>query len=522
MFLPQGIAYTDRIAGADVRLRRFADIRTSMPNIIAYIVLGAWPFVALLVYRRMPIERAFVWTIVAGYLILPPRAEFDLPLLAPLDKFTLVGITAYFLTVTVGQRKVPLLPKNRLLAALLLGYVLSPLGTVLVNPEPVVLYAQVADQTIAPGGVRVLPGLAYNDFIRSATIKLFHVLPLLVARVVLDTAQGRREILRGLTFGALAYLLPTILEAFIGPSFNIWIYGFLQHDLGQLTRGSGYRPIVFLPHALWLSFYLVTAVIAAAALARSEPFGRKKTFIFGVIILMLTIVLAKSWAPLIYATLTVPFVFLFPEKSRARVAGFLVTLALLYPLLRNAAVLPLDAIVEYAESWSADRAQSLGFRFENEELLVEHAREKFLFGWGGWGRHLLYRPEDAVAYTIPDGRWIVDISIFGIAGFVTEFGVLAMSVLMVSYRMRRAPQTTDITGAGTLALIMGVTMFDMLINSPIVPYVWMTAGALVGAAERMKQETTAVSVRAERRPPVAARTILDAPGVVEDEPRTVL
>ena len=42
-----------------------------MPNTTAYLVLAAWPCVALVLFRRLPVERALIWTLLGGYLVLP-------------------------------------------------------------------------------------------------------------------------------------------------------------------------------------------------------------------------------------------------------------------------------------------------------------------------------------------------------------------------------------------------------------------------------------------------------------------
>jgi 4-amino-4-deoxy-L-arabinose transferase-like glycosyltransferase len=248
-------------------------------------------------------------------------------------------------------------------------------------------------------------------------------------------------------------------------------------------RSGGFRPIVFLPHGLWLAFFMVNAAVAAASFARSEPKDERWKYLMATFYLMAIIVLCKSMGSLVYSVLLVPFVLMFSEKARVRLALVFVSLALIYPALRYAGMIPLDSIIDTITSISADRAQSLDYRFENEQLLLAHAHERLMFGWGGWGRNLLYTEWDGKMMTVPDGRWILIVGIFGIVGYIGEFGLLATPVLLLWLRMRR---NDDITGAGTLAVLLGITMFDMLINAPLVPYVWMIAGAVIGRAELLR------------------------------------
>jgi hypothetical protein len=168
------------------------------------------------------------------------------------------------------------------------------------------------------------------------------------------------------------------------------------------------------------------------------------------------------------------------------VAVLFVLLALLYPTLRKYELVPLDRLVDAAESVSADRAESLAYRFENEQILLQHAHEQPWFGWGGWGRNLVHDPQTGKTETITDGRWIIVVGMFGAVGFVAEFGLLAAPVLLLGARIRRAPAELIGAGGGTLAVILAITMIDMLINAPLVPYVWMIAGALLGQAELLK------------------------------------
>ena len=46
-----------------------------------------------------------------------------------------------------------------------------------------------------------------------------------------------------------------LVEVRLSPQINTWIYGFFQHDFIQMMRYGGFRPIVFLPHGLWVAFF---------------------------------------------------------------------------------------------------------------------------------------------------------------------------------------------------------------------------------------------------------------------------
>ena len=157
--------------------------------------------------------------------------------------------------------------------------------------------------------------------------------------------------------------------------------------------------------------------------------------------------------------------------------------AVIYPMLRNAGLVPLDAILAQAEAISADRAQSLGYRFMNEEQLLARAAEKPWFGWGGWGRNLIRDATNGNILSIPDGRWIIVFGTFGWLGYLCEMGLLALPIILVGLHLYRMGDAGLSPWLAPLLLILGITMMDMLLNATLTPLTWLTAGAILGHAE---------------------------------------
>ena len=116
---------------------------------------------------------------------------------------------------------------------------------------------------------------------------------------------------------------------------------------------------------------------------------------------------------------------------------------------------------------------------------MARAAEKPLFGWGGWGRSLIRDAETGAFLTIPDGRWIIIFGTFGWLGYVCEFGLLALPLLMVG-AMCGATMRELSPMVAPLCLILGITMMDMLLNATLTPLTWLTAGALLGYAEKLR------------------------------------
>lgn len=472
-----------------------------MPNALAYLMLLAWPMIAVVLYQRLPIERALIWSILGAYLILPPLANFDFPLIPPFNKISIPNLVAFGICVLMLGRRIPFLPESGAGKVLMLLFLMSPVATVLTNSDPIWFNV---------GG---LPGLRAHDSISAVIGQAIDILPFILARQLLATEKAQREIVLALMLAGLAYSLPMLVEIRLSPQINVWVYGFFQHDFIQMMRDGGFRPIVFLPHALWVAFFTLMALLSAVALWRAEPSKRAMHMLaagyFGVLL-----VLCKSMASLAYALLLVPIVRFASFRAQLRLAAAMALVALFFPLLRGADLVPVKAMLTQAEAFSEDRAASLAFRFNNENRLLDRARERPAFGWGAWGRNRVYDPLTGKDLSVIDGRWIITIGTFGWFGYFAEFGLLAWPILLLARRARRLGAGEFPPYAGTLALILAANMVDMLPNATLIPFTWLLAGAALGYAESLGR------ARAEI-PDTPAESGPDAVPP-RDEPRTIL
>ncbi|TYB89844.1 hypothetical protein [Oceaniovalibus sp. ACAM 378] len=456
-----------------------------MPNPLAYLMLAIWPLVTLLMFRRMSVERALIWSILGGYLFLPPLAEFNLPLVPSMDKTSIPALSAALVLVFAMGKRFALLPQAKVARLLVLVFVLGAIPTVLTNRDP--LFFEVLQNSDPVQFVTgFLPGLNIRDIGSVLIGQAITLLPFLLARQFLATATGLREMLVALVIGGLIYSVPSLIEIRVSPQINIWVYGFFQHSFEQMMRDGGFRPIVFLPHGLWLALFVLMTLVAAAALFRQAEGQQRVRLMMVTGYLAVLLVLCKSLASMMYGVALVPLVLFASPKAQIRVALVFALIAVTYPMLRNFQLVPLDWILAQAESYSPDRAQSLGFRFNNEQILLERAAEKDLFGWGGWGRNLIRHSETGQILSIPDGRWIIVFGTFGWVGYIAEFGLLALPVFLLSRYMR-----ADLAGrisphAVPLTLMLAITLIDMLLNATLIPFTWMLAGAVLGHLEKVR------------------------------------
>lgn len=454
-----------------------------MPNALASLMLLLWPVACLVLLRRLPIERGVIWCILGGYLLLPPRANFDLPLVPPMDKDSIPAISAFLVAVFALNRKVPLLPKTPAARLLVLLFILGAIPTVLTNGDPAVY----SDGT---GRVWVVPGLRTHDTLSAVVQQMIVLLPFLLGRALLASEAGMREILKAMMLGGLIYSIPALIEIRLSPQMNVWVYGFFQHSFEQMMRDGGFRPLVFLPHALWLAFFMFGAVLSTAALAKLNPPPERIKLIFATIYLLGVLYLCKSLASQLYAISFLTLVLLTNPKMQIRATIILAIIAISYPMLRNAGLIPVDDILERAAAFSQERSDSMQYRFNNEELLLERAHSKSLFGWGGWGRNLLLDPGSGEILTVPDGRWIIVFGESGWLGYIAEMGLLATPLVVLWQRSLRHPGDRSLAYAAPIALILAANMVDMLVNATLIPLTWLFAGAILGFAENEARATS--------------------------------
>lgn len=445
-----------------------------MSSTVGYLVLFSWPVICAVLFNRLPVERALVWSLLGGYLLLPPLVEFDLPLLPPLDKYSVPSFSAFVIVVFLLGRRVALLPRSRFGKIVVLVLVFNAIPTVLTNGDPIrFLQGQVS-------------GLRLHDMMSVFVHQAIMLLPLLMGRSLLATERGMRDLLIVLVAAALLYSVPALIEVRLSPQMNVWVYGFFQHSFAQMMREGGFRPIVFLPHALWLAMFVLSGLIAAAALTRHAPAEARLRFVLATLYLVVLLYFCKSLASQLYALALLPLIFLAGLRLQVAIALAFAILAVTYPVLRNLGLVPLDLLLSKAAAINPERAASLAFRFMNEEMLLERAREKWLFGWGGWGRNLIRDSVTGAYVTVPDGRWIITFGSYGWIGYMSEMGLLALPIVLLWRRARRGLALSPYAVA--LALILSITMVDMLLNDTLVPFTWLIAGAILGYCEPPEPE----------------------------------
>ncbi len=440
--------------------------------VVGNTVLFTWPLVMLILFAKLDRPKAITASLLFGYLFLPETLYFDLPLLPTLNKHTIPAIAALIFVLLTAKRYdgkalsgwVPKAFLPRLLIAILLG---SAFLTVMTNPDPLV-FGPVFLQALRP----------YDAF--SVTLSLLvSLIPFLLARKYLAYPEQQRMLMLFFMIAGFAYSFLALFEVRMSPQLNNMIFGFFPHSFDQHIREGGFRPLVFLQHGLWLAIFFAITILAAFSLSRTvKGHARTKYLAIG-LWLLLTLSLSNSLGALVIAVALLPIALLFGPRTQLILCAIVALIILLYPALRGAGMVPVDAVVNWAEGVSPYRAHSLEFRLANEDLLLSRAQERPFFGWGGFGRNMVFN-EFGVEQTITDGYWIIVVGEGGWARYLAEFGLLCMPAVVAAFAFRKSQFGFETTG---LMLMLVANLIDLIPNATITPLTWLVVGSIWGRIE---------------------------------------
>ena len=438
-------------------------------NTFAIIALVTFPILALVLYQTRPVSEATILTFVCAHLLLPVGAVIKFEMIPPFDKNSIASFCALIGCLLSARRPSTSSQGFGLVEILIVAFIFGPFITGELNTDPVFV------------GGAILPGADLYEALSSLENAAVFLIPFLLGRYFLREALDIETILRTLVVAWLIYSLPILFEWRMSPQLHTWLYGYSQ-GLNTEVRDGGMRPRVFVGNGLLLTFYEMTAVVAAAALwkARVRILNLSPPGVTAYLFVVLS--MCRSLGSLIYGTILVPIVRFTKPQTQLRFAVILAILALLYPTLRATRLFPTQTLVEYADKVSAERSRSLDFRFNQEDQLLQHASERFFFGWGRFGRNRVFS-DDGADRSVTDGHWIITMGQFGFIGFLAEFGLIAMGVFRAALVFKFVNSERHRILLSAMALIVAINLVECLPNAAISPWTWFVAGSLLGRAE---------------------------------------
>jgi len=281
---------------------------------VAFAALILWPVVVAVLFRKLLFQAALVWSVLAGYLLLPSDrvVGIDLPLLPALDKVLIPSLAAAVMAVLALRR----LDKKRRLARTLPGESASgPLvlpgwlpSSILGLGLFVTLIASTFMSTFTNSdplvyGDTFIPQMRAFDAFSLILAALVVLLPTMLGRKFLADDAGHRHILVAICAAAVVYSFLMLYEVRMSPQINMMVYGFFPHSWLQHVRGGGFRPIVFMNHGLVLGIFLSMAVVASAIMVRLSTGAARMRFFVAMLFLFAVLVLSKNLGALMITIL---------------------------------------------------------------------------------------------------------------------------------------------------------------------------------------------------------------------------
>lgn len=459
------------------------------------------PFSLFLFSRYRP-HVAVAAVFLIGAMFLPTQDGWNPPLLPALNKNSVTVLCAFIGCLWAARERMlrarPGLGVDVWIVVMFLG----GLGTALSNGDVV--------QALQPR-----PALGLHDAVSIALLDLItYGLPFFMGRAMFRSRGAIEDLLRMLTVAGIVYAFLAMVEMRLSPQLHRWIYGYHANKFFTVYRLGGWRPMLFMDSGIALGDFMAMTVLASFTLWRVRaPLLGSLTRLAGPLarwvpaFLLLILVGCRSLGAIVYGVTAAPVIAWLSARRISAIALVLGAIAIAYPSLRVAHLFPSDTLVSLAATISPTRAESLRFRFDTEETLMNRDLERAWFGWGGSNRDRTDPETGKTIYGI-DGFWIITLGQRGIVGLAAAFALLAVPILAAWRRARAGDDEKLSMLLAGLSLIIAIRAVDMLPNGFYGSLLFLVAGALHGGA-RAALEPVAAAVPSEPAapaPPHAAPT----------------
>ena len=98
-----------------------------------------------------------------------------------------------------------------------------------------------------------------------------------------------------------------------------------------------------------------------------------------------------------------------------------------------------------------------------------------MFGWGRYGRNLAFSEESGRNESVTDGVWVIRIGQYGLIGFLALFGLFSIAVFSAARVIGMQPASRELVFLGALSLIVSVNIIELIPNSALLPWTWLSA-----------------------------------------------
>jgi hypothetical protein len=430
------------------------------------LVLFAWVPTVLLLFAALPPRRAVIAAFIGGWLFLP---VFGIDIVG-LPPFSKVSASAY---------------------SVLLGAILFD-GERLLTIRPKWFDLPIVVWCFTPLASSLSNGLGWYDGLSACLSEIvLWGIPYFLGRVYFSDWDGIHELAIGVFVGGLIYMPFTWLEMRFSPQFHKWVYGYHQHNFAMTVRSGGWRPMVFMQHGIACAMWMTASAIVGVWLWTTGALKKLLGVPLSILapLLALTAAFCHSAGALV---LLIAGLGTYVWVRTFRNALPLLALILFIPAyitLRASTAWSGQNLVEFAQSvFGEQRAQSLQYRLDAENLLTDKALQQPTFGWGRWNRNRVYDPDTNKDLATTDGLWVIVLGTTGAVGLTAITLVILMPALLYWKRVPPRWWMHPLAAPGAaFAVLLPLHMIDNLWNAMLNPIYVLLIGAMMGLGTKSRQ-----------------------------------
>jgi tetratricopeptide (TPR) repeat protein len=429
----------------------------ALSQIFTLVALFGWVPLVLTLFTLLPARGAVVASSIAAWLVLPP-VGIDLPGLPNYDKAAAATVGILVGTLLFQPHRFTQFRLRRIDLPMLLWCV-APFFSSLVN------------------GLGPYDGMS---MVCRQSIAWFF--PYLVGRLYLTDTDGLRELALGMVVGGVCLIPFCFLEMKMSPIMLKLVYGFGGLGGFEGTRYGIFRPRVFFGSGLELGLWMNAVSLVGWWLWRT---GQLKT-LWGIggrlvcAVLLVTTVACRSTGATVLLFAGMSALWICHRTKTKWAIGALLLAAPLYGFVRINDLWSGANAVEMARIFTnEERAHSLEYRLVNEDLLIAKALQRPFFGWGGWGRNLVY-DESGRQISVVDGMWMVALGNFGLVGLLAlTTALLLPAVLFLRQFSVNQWAEPNLAPVAAIAVIVDLCLLDGLFNGMLNVIYIIAVGGLV-------------------------------------------
>ena len=428
-------------------------------NILVPIALLAFPPLVMTLFKKIGTHQAIATAFIAGWMFLPV-ANYDIFLLRN-TKTAAICLSVLASAYLFDKERLSKFQFNAADIPMLLWCTASFFSSIANGDGPYDGLSQAMYQSVRWG------------------------IPYCIGRIYFNDVDSTKILALAIFIGSVVYIPFCWFELIMSPQLHRLTYGYHQSDFIQTLRdGGGFRPMVYMEHGLMTAMWMVLGVFLGIWMFITDVLPKKIMHIPSLYLLMLltfTTIMLRSVAAVSWLIIGLLVLYVSNKIKTAFLLIILMLVPYLYIVTRTTGYWDGRNLSDSVSgNFSANRSQSLQFRFDNETILIQKARQGSFFGWGGYGRSRVYDNEGKDVSTT-DGLWIITYGTNGLYGLIVMVMAIQWPLFLFFSRVKPELWKTKIWGSSAvMAAFLGIFMIDNLLNAMINPVYMLCNGSLIG------------------------------------------